>query len=86
MMGLSLVLPRDWFPPVYRYAHDLWWTFYLRDHYTFGLSRKDYLFAAQMVLFTGLFTIPELLIAATGGLVARWFARMRTYPDGATGA
>src|SRR5215208_3153721 len=24
MLGFSLVLPRDWFTPVYRSAHDLW--------------------------------------------------------------
>ena len=76
LLALSLVFPRDWFTPIYRTAHDFWWKLYLRDHYTFGLSRQDYLFAAEMVLYTVLFTIPEVLIAVAGGLLARWSSRV----------
>jgi hypothetical protein len=71
MLALSLIFPRDWFTPIYRTSHDVWWKLYLSYHYTFGLSRTEYLFAAEMVSFTVLFTIPELLIALTGGLLAR---------------
>ena len=74
MMGLSLLLPGDWFKPLYRYAHDLYWKFYPK--LTFGLSHQDYFLAAQVVLFTSLFTIPEFLVATTGGLLARRFARL----------
>jgi hypothetical protein len=75
LLALSLVLPKDWFTPIYLTAHDSWWKLYLDYHYTFGLSRKDYLFTAEMVLFTVLFTIPEFLIAMTGGLLALWSSR-----------
>jgi hypothetical protein len=75
LMGLALVLPPDWFTPVFRVAHDFWWKLYLQYHFTFGLSRKDYLFAAEMVLFTALFTVPELLTAVAGGLLSRSFSR-----------
>ena len=75
ILTLALVFPWGWLTPLYRAAHDFWWKIYLNDHYTFGLSHKEYLFAAEMVFFTVLFTIPELLIALTGGLVGRRFSR-----------
>ena len=74
LLALSLVFPRDWFTPIIVTAHDFWWKLYLSYHYTFGLSRKDYLFAAEMVFYTVLFTIPELLIAVTGGCWLAVFA------------
>lgn len=86
MLGVSLVIPWGWFTTYYRSASNLWWKLYLQDHYTFGLSRKDYLLAAQMVFFTLLFSVPELLVAVTGGAAARSILRPRDNSEVMDGA
>ena len=76
LLALCLVLPSEWFATIYLGAYDFWFKLYLSYRDTLGLYQKEYFLAAELVLYTVLFAIPELLIAVTGGLMARRSSRV----------
>jgi hypothetical protein len=73
--GLALVTPWEWFIPLFRWTNEETWKLY-RD-YALGprLQYKVFFDASTVAVFTALFTLPELLIALTGGLLVRMSSR-----------
>jgi hypothetical protein len=71
--GLSLLLPWDWFIPLFKAINDQSWSIYRNSK--LGMSYSDFFEACISLVYGGLFFFPELLIATMGGLLAHRFAR-----------
>jgi hypothetical protein len=78
LMGLAFLLPWDWFIPLYKRVNEDALKVYRYSGWIYERTRFS-LFndACEMTAFAVLFSVPELLIAVTGGLLARRAARTR---------
>jgi hypothetical protein len=82
LLGLALVVPWEWFIQLYREVHQFSYIYYYK--YLNKLRIRDFQLLVDLLLFTAIFTSPQLLIGVTGGFFARRFAasRVRTPSPG----
>jgi hypothetical protein len=69
LMGLALVVPWEWFVPLFRGVRGSSYSWYRA--YFHKMKYRDFLFALDMALFITLFTTPELVIALVGAWLGR---------------